>query len=111
VIFFSLFPHITRAFLSITGSNGIRKTCLGNKKVELLERLDYWCIYSMPVVIDPQVQTMLVFESLEKMYDFKHEIACQEFYIERDAKAFVGFFTPEQVLLAITKYNAVSRQA
>jgi hypothetical protein len=64
----------------------------------------------MPVVIDPQMQTMLLFESIETMYCFKHEIACREFYIDRDAKAFVGFFTHDQVLLAINKYKAVSRQ-
>jgi hypothetical protein len=42
------------------------------------------------------------------MYQFKHEIVCTEFYIDRDTRAFVGFFTREQVVLAVTKYNAVA---
>jgi hypothetical protein len=42
------------------------------------------------------------------MYEFKHEIACAEFYIDRDTMAFVGFFTKEQIDLAVTTYKAVT---
>jgi hypothetical protein len=45
------------------------------------------------------------------MYEFKHEIACTEFYVDRDAMTFVGFFTTEQIHLAVTKYRAVPTQA
>jgi hypothetical protein len=58
--------------------------------------------------ITSQPQTTLLFPSLQSMYDFKHKIACTEFYVVRDAITFVGFFTPEQVDLAVTKYNAVA---
>ncbi|HYO22358.1 MAG TPA: hypothetical protein VER36_08115 [Flavisolibacter sp.] len=60
----------------------------------------------MPPISPLPYQTTLVFQSLELMYAFKHDIACAEFYVERDMIAFVGFFTQEQVDLAITKYNA-----
>lgn len=53
-------------------------------------------------------QTTLLFPSLQLMYAFKHEIACSEFYVERDIITFVGFFTQDQVDLAVTKYNAVA---
>jgi hypothetical protein len=62
----------------------------------------------MPLTIDPHLQTMLLFPSLQLMYAFKHEIVCMDFYIDRDTRAFVGFFTREQVVLAATKYNAVA---
>jgi hypothetical protein len=55
---------------------------------------------------DVQMETMLLFQSLQLMYNFKHEITCSEFYVDRDAMSFVGFFTTEQVHLAVTKYNA-----
>jgi hypothetical protein len=55
---------------------------------------------------DTQIQTMLLFKSLQLMYDFKHEITCTEFYVDRDAMSFVGFFTTAQLHLAVTKYNA-----
>jgi hypothetical protein len=58
--------------------------------------------------INAQRPTILLFQSLQMMYSFKHEIACTEFYIERDAMAFVGFFTKEQVELAVTTYNAAA---
>jgi hypothetical protein len=62
----------------------------------------------MPPTINSKVQTTLLFPSLQLMYQFKHEIVCTEFYIDRDTRAFVGFFTREQVVLAVTKYNAVA---
>jgi hypothetical protein len=55
-----------------------------------------------------QIQTKLLFKSIESMYAFKHQIACSEFYVERDVASFVGFFTQDQVDLAVTKYNAVA---
>ena len=45
------------------------------------------------------------------MYAFKHVIACAEFYIDRDRVAFVGFFTREQIDLAVTSYKAVATLA
>jgi hypothetical protein len=62
----------------------------------------------MPTTITSQFQTKLLFHSLQMMYEFKHEIACNEFYVERDVITFVGFFTKEQVDLAVIKYNAVA---
>lgn len=65
-------------------------------------------LQGMPPTIYSQLQTTLLFQSLQMMYDFKHEIACTEFYVDRDTMAFVGIFTTEQVDLAVTKYNAVA---
>ncbi|MFL5742143.1 MAG: hypothetical protein ACJ75B_18110 [Flavisolibacter sp.] len=62
----------------------------------------------MPPTSNSQVQTRLLFQTLQSMYAFKHEIACSEFYVERDVISFVGLFTQDQIDLAVIKYNAVA---
>ena len=62
----------------------------------------------MPPTTNAQLQTTLSFQSLESMYAFKHQIACAEFYVDRDRVAFVGFFTREQIDFAVTTYNAAA---
>jgi hypothetical protein len=59
--------------------------------------------------VDSPIQTMLLFDSIQLMYEFKHKISCTEFYIDRDAMSFVGVFTTEQVDLAVAEYNAVAK--
>lgn len=60
----------------------------------------------MPPVI-PQKQFILKFTTLKAISNFKHECACPDFYIDRDALTLVGSFTSEQVAIAIQKYGAV----
>ena len=62
----------------------------------------------MPSATIPQV--VLVFKSIAAISQFKHECACPDFYIDRDALTLVGSFLPEQVQLAKAKYDAVSME-
>lgn len=59
----------------------------------------------MPSVI-PQKQVILKFMNLKEISAFKHECACPDFYIDRDALTIVGSFTLAQVTIAIQKYGA-----
>lgn len=59
----------------------------------------------MPFLV-PKKQISLFFQSATAISLFKQESACQDFYIDRDAVAIVGFFTEEQIRLALTKYEA-----
>lgn len=59
----------------------------------------------MPTIV-PKKQLRLLFKSGEVMTAFKRECTCPDFYIDRDAIAIVGFFTNEQVQMALTKYEA-----
>lgn len=61
----------------------------------------------MPFLV-PKKQLSLFFGSTAAISLFKQECGCQDFYIDRDAVALVGFFTEEQVCLALTKYAARS---
>lgn len=58
----------------------------------------------MPLSI-PKKQVKLYFKSAAAISLFKLEAACKDFYIDRDALAMVGFFTEEQLRLAVTKYE------
>ena len=60
----------------------------------------------MPIVISPE-QVVLLFQSITAISAFKHESACNDFYIVRDVLMMVGAFQPGQVQLAIKKYEAV----
>lgn len=51
-------------------------------------------------------QITLIFPSAAAIAQFKQEPFCCDFYIERDAMAVVGFFTEEQIQLALKKYDA-----
>lgn len=64
----------------------------------------------MPLPI-PKKQASLYFNSTAAISLFKQEAACQDFYIDRDAVALIGFFTEAQIRLALTKYEARSGQA
>ena len=59
---------------------------------------------NMPLSI-PKKQVSLFFKSAAAISQFKQESAAQDFYIDRDALAMVGFFTDEQLRLAVTKYK------
>lgn len=54
----------------------------------------------------PKQQRSLLFKSTAAISLFKKEAGCQDFYIDRDAVSVVGFFTEEQISLALKKYEA-----
>ena len=56
------------------------------------------------------IESFLVFPSNKAISDFKHECGCNDFYIDRDELTLVGFFTEEQIKLAIVNFGA-SRKA
>jgi hypothetical protein len=58
----------------------------------------------MPNVV--VIESAIFFLSNEAILSFKHECACNDFYIDRDAIALVGFFTQEQIQMAIERYGA-----
>ena len=49
---------------------------------------------------------ILRFQALADISLFKHECACTDFYIDRDALTLVGTFSTAQLRLATTKYAA-----
>jgi hypothetical protein len=51
-------------------------------------------------------EVMIVFESLEAIWKFKHECTCNDFYVDRDRLTPVGFFKPEHIRLAADKFDA-----
>lgn len=51
-------------------------------------------------------EVMIVFSSLEAISKFKHECACNDFYVDRDSLTLVGFFKPEHIRLAADEFGA-----
>jgi hypothetical protein len=59
----------------------------------------------MPTSI-PHNQVILLFKSTSAISQFKKQCTCDDFYVDRDAVTLVGTFTPEQIHLAVEKYEA-----
>ena len=53
-----------------------------------------------------QKQVTICFNSVTSISKFKHECGCSDFYIDRDQLTMVGYFTEDQIRLAMSKYAA-----
>ena len=49
----------------------------------------------------------LSFKSINDISKFKHECACNDFYIDRDSLTLVGTFTQEQLQIATARYGVL----